>query len=299
METAVDVTGGTSYTEMGTSQLMSVPYALHANMAENVINDQVDDADADPTNEMNTGVVLNGTVLEVTDGNGTITTDLSTLQDGTGTDDQNITGSGLFGTTLTIGIEGGTSETVDLSPLQDVYTAGTGIDITGNVISTTSVCGLSIGDTYQGGIIFYLDASGCHGLISAPTDQSTGIQWYNATYTVTNAVRDGIVAGEFNTERIIANQGPGIYAAQICANYQGGNYGDWYLPCSYELNLMYQNIGQGDALGLGNIGGFADSGYWISAESDINYTWRREFGAGFQGLTTKNNSYYVRASRAF
>jgi hypothetical protein len=31
METAVDVTGGTSYSVMGTSQLMSVPYALYAN----------------------------------------------------------------------------------------------------------------------------------------------------------------------------------------------------------------------------------------------------------------------------
>ncbi len=41
-----------------------------------------------------------------------------------GTDDQNISGSGLSGTTLTIGIEGGTSETVDLSSLQD----GTGTD---------------------------------------------------------------------------------------------------------------------------------------------------------------------------
>ena len=48
IETAVDVTGGTSYAVMGTSQLMSVPYALHANTAENVTNDMVDDADADP-----------------------------------------------------------------------------------------------------------------------------------------------------------------------------------------------------------------------------------------------------------
>ncbi|MDC0257769.1 hypothetical protein OAK35_03390 [Crocinitomicaceae bacterium] len=82
IETAVDVTGGTSYAVMGTSQLMSVPYALHASTAENVTNDQINDADADPTNEMNTGVVLNGTDLEVTDGNGTIITDLSSLQDG-------------------------------------------------------------------------------------------------------------------------------------------------------------------------------------------------------------------------
>ncbi|WP_456438456.1 tail fiber domain-containing protein [Psychroserpens sp.] len=42
----------------------------------------------------------------------------------TSTDDQNISGSGLSGTDLTIGIENGTSEVVDLSSLQD----GTGTD---------------------------------------------------------------------------------------------------------------------------------------------------------------------------
>ena len=99
IETAVDVTGGTSYVVMGTSQLMSVPYALHAKTAENVLNDAVNDADFDPVNEMNTGVVLNGTDLEVTDGNGTIVTDLSSLQ--------------------------------------DIYTGGTGIDITGNIVSVS------------------------------------------------------------------------------------------------------------------------------------------------------------------
>lgn len=82
METAIDVTGGTTYAVMGTSQLMSVPYALYANTAESVINDMVDDNDADPLNEMNTSVVLNGTNLETTDGNGTIVTDLSSLAGG-------------------------------------------------------------------------------------------------------------------------------------------------------------------------------------------------------------------------
>ena len=52
METAVDLTGGTTYAVMGTSQLMSVPYALHAKTADSVINDNVNDADADPTNEL-------------------------------------------------------------------------------------------------------------------------------------------------------------------------------------------------------------------------------------------------------
>ncbi len=60
IETAVDVAGGTSYSVMGTSQLMSVPYALHANTAENVVNDAVDDADNDPTNEIETWATLSG-----------------------------------------------------------------------------------------------------------------------------------------------------------------------------------------------------------------------------------------------
>jgi len=41
--------------------------------------DQVDDADTDPENELNTSVILNGTNLEVTDAGGTIATDLSSL----------------------------------------------------------------------------------------------------------------------------------------------------------------------------------------------------------------------------
>lgn len=72
----MDITGGTNYQLMGTSQLLSVPYALQAG---NVSNDQVDDADADPTNEHNTGFALNGTDLELTDGGGTLTADLSGL----------------------------------------------------------------------------------------------------------------------------------------------------------------------------------------------------------------------------
>ena len=82
IETALDASGGTNYTVMGTSQLLSVPYALYAKTAENVTNDNVNDADADPTNEYNMSVALNGTNLEVTDGGGMISTDLSSLQDG-------------------------------------------------------------------------------------------------------------------------------------------------------------------------------------------------------------------------
>ena len=61
------------------------------------------------------------------------------------------------------------------------------------------------------------------------------------------------------------------YAARLCNELiisEGGTaYGDWYLPSKYELNLMYENIGQGNALGLGNVGNFSSSSYWSSTES--------------------------------
>ncbi|PLX10594.1 MAG: hypothetical protein C0594_04740 [Marinilabiliales bacterium] len=47
LKVEVDITGGTDYQLMGVSQLLSVPYALHAKTAENT-----DDADADPQNEI-------------------------------------------------------------------------------------------------------------------------------------------------------------------------------------------------------------------------------------------------------
>jgi len=76
IRTETDPTGGGSYTITGTSQILSVPYAL---LSKNVINDLVDDADNDPSNEYNTGFTFNGTDLEITDGGSIQTVDLSVL----------------------------------------------------------------------------------------------------------------------------------------------------------------------------------------------------------------------------
>jgi hypothetical protein len=334
METAVDVTGGTNYSVMGTSQLMSVPYALYAKTSGNGQGPAGPQgiqgpAGVDGTNGTN-GIdgVDGATGLQGPAGPQGTTglTGSQGIQGLPGTDGavgasgptgpQGATGAtgltgaqgiqGLPGTNGAVGATGPTGP-AGADGQGGVTTAGSGINVTGAgtlaspyVVSTTSPCGLAIGQTYQGGIIFYLDASGCHGLISAPTDQSTGIQWWNGSNTVTNAVRDGIGAGKFNTERIIANQGVGNYAAQLCANYQGDNYGDWYLPSKYELNLMYLNIGPGNALGLGNVGGFAfNKYYWSSTEYDGVDAWQQLFVYVTQLYYFKNSNEYVRAVRAF
>ena len=53
----MDATGGSNYQIMGVSKLQSVPYALHANSVDNK-----DDADADPTNELQTLSLQNDTL---------------------------------------------------------------------------------------------------------------------------------------------------------------------------------------------------------------------------------------------
>jgi hypothetical protein len=153
-----------------------------------------------------------------------------------------------------------------------------------------------IGEVYGGGIVFWVDAEGQHGLIAATADQSAGISWYNGSFTVTNAVRDGVNAGGYNTERIVINQGVGNYAAQLCANYQDG-YGDWYLPSKAELDLLFQQRVV--------VGGFAIDNYWSSTEGstppppNIQVAWGQYFGSGSQFIARKDAAARVRAVRTF
>lgn len=165
--------------------------------------------------------------------------------------------------------------------------------------SNTTSCNFTIGQSYQGGIIFYLDCTTCHGLIAAPTDQSTGASWYNGAFTYTTAFANGVNAGAGNSKLIVHSQGAGTYAAKLCTDLLISTYDDWYLPSKYELNLMYMNIGPGAAAPNTNIGGFASTYYWSSTEEDDNQAWYQLFLLGGQFTGTKNLSYNVRAIRAF
>jgi hypothetical protein len=60
----VDPNNGTAFTNMGTSQLLSVPYALYAKSG----GGGGDDADADPANELQT-LTITGNDLIISDGN--------------------------------------------------------------------------------------------------------------------------------------------------------------------------------------------------------------------------------------
>lgn len=158
---------------------------------------------------------------------------------------------------------------------------------------------ITIGKTYQGGIIFYVDNSGEHGLVAAATDQSTGIQWYNGTYLYTGATATAVGNGAANTTKIIQAQGAGAYAAKLADDLVLGSYSDWFLPSKNELNLIYQNIGPGAAAPLTNVGGFASNYYWSSSENINEGAWAQYFVDGYQDYYFKHVTFSVRAVRAF
>jgi len=159
--------------------------------------------------------------------------------------------------------------------------------------NTNNNSALAIGDTHQGGIIFYLDGNG-GGLIAAPSDQSTDAEWGCWGTAISGADGTAIGAGNQNTIDIeLGCATPGT-AADICANLTLGGYSDWYLPSKDELNEMYLNKAA--------IGGFASpKDYWSSTESDYMNAWFQYFNNGNQYANSKtySNGLGVRAVRTF
>jgi len=274
IKTETDPNGGTNYTITVTSQLLSVPYALHAKTAETVTGGITE---TDPI--FTSSQAANITATDITN--------LGNLS-GVNTGDQ------------------------DLSALATKTALSDSTAQVRNEIP--SVTTYNVGDFAQGGIVFWVDETGQHGLVAAKEDQSTGVRWYAGTYGKTQAKGDGLFAGEANTSIIIAAQvaigdDDSTYAARICNELQitegGKTYGDWYLPSKAELNLMYQNHATIDSTAGANGGSvFASTYYWSSNEwSDTKYgkmaAWGQYILRGGTSAADKGTTYRVRAVRAF
>ena len=125
----------------------------------------------------------------------------------------------------------------------------------------------SIGDTAQGGIVFYVSPDGKNGLVAATVDQSTSSNWYKASDVISNPLNH---------------------------TSEGQKFRDWRLPTKYELNIMYQQ------LYIQGLGGLTNLTYWTSAELNSLNAGNQDFGNGIQGSGNKDANYSnVRAVRAF
>jgi hypothetical protein len=224
---------------------------------------------------------------------------------------------GLTGQALALhnlGTNGLITRTASGTVAARTITAGAGITVTnGDGVSgnpTVAIHTYAVGDFAQGGIVFWLDETGQHGLVCAKQDQSSTARWSAGTITNTMAKGDGPLSGEMNTAIIIANQSYGdgtTYSARICNELQitenGKTYGDWYLPSRNELTLMYENRGAINTTATANGGtSFASWMYWSSTEIDATKAYLVWFyeGTGQSDPKEKHFSgFNVRAVRAF
>ena len=164
----------------------------------------------------------------------------------------------------------------------------------------------SIGDIVNGGVVFWLDSTGQHGLVVAFSDVATAVEWgcygtglpsvpnvpgsqYNGIPTGTG----GEIGDGFNNTYDILTDCP-TAAAALAARSLGAQ---WFLPSVKELNQIYINKTTLEAVsGFTALSGY----YWSSSEHGNSFAHLQDFSTGsFDDLTNKFEEHAVRAVRAF
>jgi hypothetical protein len=159
-------------------------------------------------------------------------------------------------------------------------------------VLTSQTTGFAIGQNFGGGIIFYLDGTGQHGLIAAPGDQSSGT--WGCYGTLIGGTSTAIGTGQANTTAIVNGCSELGTAARICTDLILNGYNDWFLPSRDELHEIY--------LKQGLIGGFNwEPGYWSSSAggSETSAWWQSYYYNGDPDWRQKWQTFLVRAVRAF
>jgi hypothetical protein len=128
---------------------------------------------------------------------------------------------------------------------------------------------VTVGEEHGGGIVFYVDGTGKHGLIVAKADMPTlssdkeegGFTWCDAK--------------------------------AACTTFESNGYRDWFLPNKEQLNQLYLNKLA--------VGGFVDNHYyWSSTEYNEDIAWLQNFTNGTHYVISKTYGLdRVRAVRAF
>jgi hypothetical protein len=271
VKTETDPTGGTNYSITGTSQLLSVPYALYAATAGNNTPGPQGPAGANGTNGAD-----GSSAYEIAVANGFVGSEAQWLTSLVGA-------NGATGAQGPIGLTGATGPAGATGPQGP---AGAG--------------GFThyIGEEYGGGVIFHLwrDAQGVeHGLIVDKTDLSTSQFWSLVSIGVTaQSSWDGL-----SNSNAIMGQAGSASAAALCLNSINGGQSDWYLPSIDELSLLLRNrynVNKSLSMILGATVLPLSAYYWSSSESDYGGAWGF---ASFAFTSNGGDPYYVRAVRAF
>ena len=171
------------------------------------------------------------------------------------------------------------------------------------VTKPSSSATYSIGDVVNGGVVFWVDSTGQHGLVVAFSNVAgSPMQWGCNVINLPNVpdvpnntatpVGVGAEIGDgFNNTNDILTNCPTAPAA-LAARSLGAQ---WFLPSAKELNQMYINKSTLEA-----ISGFTafSNYYWSSTEYGDSKAWLQYFG-GSRGPRYKYELINVRPVRAF
>ena len=137
---------------------------------------------------------------------------------------------------------------------------------------------LYVGKYHQGGVIFFLEDNGKHGLVCAINDLENPLRWDPDSVCNTDALSDNIYSGIQNIRRIISildsTDKDKMYAAKACQEYtftdNKRTYNDWYLPSRIEMALICANQNLINETALKHNGTIlmksSKIGYWTSTE---------------------------------
>jgi hypothetical protein len=187
---------------------------------------------------------------------------------------------------------------------------------------------IQIGASYQGGIIFYIDETGEHGLVVSQSDIEESYQWgcysFNSEEMV-GASATEIGEGLLNTINIVNNnclltstfhdyingefvttytdyEGP--VAAGAAYGYESQGYVDWYLPSKDELTEIFNTLGNLWSQCIIENGNIYNSIYWSSSEVEPYSAWAVAYCNGLPNdimveEEDKDNTYRVLPIRSF
>jgi len=178
----------------------------------------------------------------------------------------------------------------DINHIYDDYSCAypeSGYDCYGNIVEYL------IGMVAEGGIVLYIDETGQHGLVAAMNDIGN-YEWGCYGYEINGSDGTIIGTGYQNTLDIIADCSETPIAANEAFLYESEGYNDWYLPSRYELQEMFNNVTPEN-----NIGGFQNTYYWSSSESNYQKANYVSFGSNPTITDYKYLSLRVRPIRSF
>lgn len=183
----------------------------------------------------------------------------------------------------------------------------------GGHAANPSAKGFTVGQYYQGGVIFWTDPvqGNQHGLIVDINNKGPSAWATVAPCSTTSigATGSGAYVGISNTNIMLATcpTAGSVPAAEACSNSGAQGYTDWYLPSQMELATLFVNemaVNQTSQANGGSafisINTATAGNYWSSTESSATQAWTFDEGSFGSGTNLKTNALlYTRCIRRF